>query len=185
MAKEKIFVVPYRRKRKGLTNFKKRTRYLLSGKTRLVVRRSASAISAQLIDYVPSGDKVVLSATSKELAKNGWKGGSKSVPAAYLVGVLIAKKAKGSNIHEAVPDIGLSKSTKGSRLYAVIKGAIDGGLTVPHTKDILPSDDRVRGQHITTYMKSAHGNQFGKIKASLKPEEYLAMFDQTKKKILA
>ena len=39
--------------------------------------------------------------------------------------------------------------TKGSRIYAALKGVIDSGVNVPHTPDILPSEDRIRGKHIS------------------------------------
>ena len=55
-----------------------------------------------------------------------------------------AKKAK---ITSAVADTGLYSSTKGSVIYAVIKGAVDAGLDIPHSPKVFPSDERLQGQH--------------------------------------
>ena len=45
-------------------------------------------------------------------------------------------------------DIGLAASSRGSRVYAALKGMIEAGLDVPHSEDILPADERVNGEHI-------------------------------------
>ena len=59
----------------------------------------------------------------------------------------MAKKANEKNCKEAILDLGLHTSTKGSRLYAVLKGAVDGGLKIPHDKEILPNNERLTGMH--------------------------------------
>jgi len=33
-------------------------------------------------------------------------------------------------------------------VYAALKGMADAGLEVPHDEDILPSDERINGEHI-------------------------------------
>jgi hypothetical protein len=33
-------------------------------------------------------------------------------------------------------------------LYAALKGAIDAGLKIPYNEEILPSEDRIKGEHI-------------------------------------
>jgi large subunit ribosomal protein L18 len=71
-----------------------------------------------------------------------------NVPAAYLTGLLAGKKAKRLNVNEAILDIGLQNSTKGSRIYAAVKGIIDSGVNVPHDVEMLPKEDRLTGKHI-------------------------------------
>ena len=185
MAHENTYVVPYRRKRQGKTNFHKRIRLLLSGKPRLVIRKSDHNISAQIITYQPAGDTVLASAHSRELSKLGWKGGLKSVPAAYLVGLLIGHKAKKNKIAEAVADIGIYTTSSGSKMYAVIKGAIDGGLNVPCNTESTPKEDRLHGKHIITYLKTAPAKEFAKQRRELTQETYERMFENIRKKILS
>jgi large subunit ribosomal protein L18 len=153
MAKGSKYVVPHRRRREGKTNYRKRLKLLLSKKPRLVVRKSLKHIRAQIVEYSPEGDKTIVSATSEELKKFGWKFPTGNVPAAYLVGLLIGKRSKNKKIREAILDIGLQKSTKGSRLYAVVKGALDAGLEVPCDKEILPKEERLKGLHIARMKK--------------------------------
>ena len=55
----------YKRKREGKTNYKKRLKLLQSRTTRLVIRKSNKHIIAQLTNYYPDGDKVVVGVNSK------------------------------------------------------------------------------------------------------------------------
>ena len=111
----------FKRRREGLTNYRKRLRLLLSRKPRLVVRKSLQYISAQCIVFDPRGDKTIVSATSKELKKLGWKHACDTVPAAYLTGMLVGKRCLKKGIREVVLDIGLASSTRGARVYALAK----------------------------------------------------------------
>jgi len=140
--------VEYKRKREGKTDYKIRLKLLTSKKPRLVIRKSLKNIIAQITLYDQKGDKVVTSAHTNELKKLGWKFSRSNLPAAYLLGKLIGKKAISKNIKEAILDIGLSPSVKGSIFYAVLKGAVDSGLKIPCSKEILPSEDRIKGKHI-------------------------------------
>jgi large subunit ribosomal protein L18 len=149
------FSMKYRRRREGKTNYHKRLRLLKSGKARLVVRRSNTAIRAQLVLYEPSGDKVLAQASSADLQRAGWNAGMKSVPAAYLVGYLAGVRAKKAGVQDAIADLGLYTMTKGSRLFAAVKGAIDAGLTIPVGDDVLPSEDRIKGEHIQAHRNVA------------------------------
>jgi large subunit ribosomal protein L18 len=155
-------IVHLKRRIKKKTNYKKRLPLLKSEKTRLVIRKSLSNISIQFIKFNPNGDETLASAVSTELKKIGWNK-TGNIPAAYLTGLLAGKKAREKNINEAVLDLGLQTSTKGSRLYAALKGVIDSGINVPHSKDILPSEERIRGEHIS--------------------EELVKLFEDVKKKI--
>jgi large subunit ribosomal protein L18 len=137
-----------KKRRKGITDYKKRLKLLLSGKPRLVVRKSLKNINVQIVGYVDKGDKVLAVAHSSQLKKLGWNAGTGNLPSAYLTGLLVGQKAKKQGIKDAVLDVGLNVPTKGGRLYAALRGVIDAGINVPHSKDVLPSDDRIKGAHI-------------------------------------
>lgn len=150
---KKTATIPYRRKREGRTNYRTRLKLLLSRRVRLVVRLSGRNVLAQLVEYSGSGDKVLTTASSKELEKFGWKAARSSLPAAYLVGILVASKGEKLNVKGAILDLGSTAPIAGSRIYAVLAGAVEGGLNIPHGDEVLPSDDRVAGKHIEGYAK--------------------------------
>ena len=64
-----------------------------------------------------------------------------------LTGFLISKKAKEKGINKVIVDTGLYRSTKGSKIYAVIKGAFDYGLDIKFKENIIPSIERIEGKH--------------------------------------
>jgi len=160
---KKGYGLGFKRKRIGKTNYKKRLKLLLSNKPRLVIRKSINNVLAQVVQYDAKGDKVIVSAHSSELKKYGWDSSKKNLCAAYLVGLLIGGKAKKKDIKEVIVDIGLQKSVKGSKIYSLIKGCVDKGLIVPCSKEIFPSEDRIKGKHI----KDFDTNKFEEIKKKL------------------
>jgi len=141
-------LIQFKRRKKKKTNYKKRLALIKSGKTRLVIRRTISNISVQFINFNNRGDETIASANSTELKKLGWNK-TGNVPAAYLTGLLAGKKARDKKIEEANLDLGIQTSTKGSRLYAALKGVLDSGIKVPHSEDILPNENRIKGKHIS------------------------------------
>lgn len=149
MATGPRFAVKFRRSREGKTNYTKRRVRIQSDIPRLVARKSDRYVFAQIISFNLKGDKTLVQASTKELAKTfGWKENTKNLPAAYLAGLLIGKRAVDAKIKEAAFDIGANPSIKGSRLYALLKGAVDAGLKIPHDAKVLPSADRISGKHI-------------------------------------
>ncbi|HLC32810.1 MAG TPA: 50S ribosomal protein L18, partial [Candidatus Nanoarchaeia archaeon] len=120
MATNRTYTVPYRRKREGKTDYRTRMKLLLGSKPRIVLRKSSKHVSLQIVEFHPNGDTVIASANSSELEKFGWKGGSGNTSAAYLTGMLLAKKAK-KNL-ACVLDIGQMSSVKGATIYAAAKG---------------------------------------------------------------
>ena len=63
-------------------------------------------------------------------------------------------------------DIGLARTTTGARIFGVLKGAVDGGLDVPHSMKRFPGYDseskefnaevhrkHIFGQHVADYMR--------------------------------
>lgn len=153
MARGGRYRVPLKRRRKGLTNYYKRRKLILSEKPRLIARVTSRHIIAQVITVKPVGDETLASSYSKELEKFGWKASTKNTSAAYLVGYLLGLRALRRNIREAILDIGLHRPTRGARVFAVAKGALDAGLKIPLGEKIIPSDDRIRGEHVAQYAK--------------------------------
>ncbi len=189
MAKSAIYRVPFRRRREGKTNYRKRLKLLLSEKPRLVVRKSNKHIIAQIIKFDTKGDRTLVSVHSNELIKKyGWKGNTKNIPACYLVGLLIGFKALKIGIKEAVLDIGLIPATKGGRVFAVLKGAVDAGLKVPHSDEIFPDEYRIRGEHIAKYAEILKENAKQRFslyfEKGLNPKDLPKHFDEVKQKII-
>ncbi|MFH1316103.1 MAG: 50S ribosomal protein L18 [Candidatus Woesearchaeota archaeon] len=190
MATQKRFTVGFRRKRNGLTNYRKRLRLLISKKHRMVVRVGNKSIITQIIDYSEKGDKVICSAYSTELKKIGWKFNTSNIPSSYLTGFLLGKKALSQNIKEAILDIGLNPPKKGSKIFACLKGAVDAGLSIRYSEDIVPNEKRIKGEHIADYAKKLKENKeiyekrySGIIKAGSDPTEISKNYDEVKSNI--
>ena len=138
--------VPFRRRREGRTNYRSRLALLKSGETRLVVRRTNGNVIVQFVDWTKTGDAVKATAVAQELAKLGWQGSPKNTPAAYLTGLLAGKRAAAAGVEAAVLDIGRRPPTKGSRVFAALKGVLDAGIDVAHgDESIYPSEERLNG----------------------------------------
>jgi large subunit ribosomal protein L18 len=146
-----IHILGFRRKRNNLTDYRKRLKTLSSRKPRLVIRRSLRNIQASLTVYSKEGDIVKVSSHTQSLKKFGWTFNTGNLPSAYLTGFLLGKKALISKLDGAILDIGFHKSVKGSKIYAVVAGALDAGLDVSCGKEILPSKERISGNHIFKY----------------------------------
>jgi len=143
----------FKRRRAGSTDYALRTKLLRSKLPQLVVRASNKYVYAQVIRPTTSGDRVLTSASSKELATFGWTFGPASIPASYLVGYLAGIRAVSRGIPSAILNMGLTTPTKGNRAFAVIGGAVEAGLKVPRQDDIMPSKERLYGHHIAEYVK--------------------------------
>lgn len=141
----------FKRRRKLKTDYRQRIGLLKSGKPRLVVRRYHNTFVAQIVEYQPGKtDLVKTTVISRHLRKYGWDAHGGNTPSGYLVGYLIGKKALEMGISEAVPDIGLHISSRGSSIYAVILGARHAGLNVPMDESMMP-EERARGEHIKSF----------------------------------
>ncbi len=193
MATGPRYSLPFRRRREQRTDYKLRRSLLTSGRHRAVVRLTNKFVYVQIAEAKLQGDYVKASASSRELVKMGWKGGTGNLPAAYLTGELAGRRAIAGGIKEALLDIGLKSSSKGSRLYAVLKGLVDSGLNVPHSPDNLPSDDRLAGTHVSTYAKSLSAQSSDRYKKhfsrylamGLKPEDLSAHFKQVREQVMS
>ena len=152
-----------------------------SGKPRFVYRKTLTKIIGQVVLYDEKGDKTVVYVDSRELKNYGWKAGLKNTPAAYLTGLLLGLKAKANGYSEGVFDFGLYSPTVGNRGFAFLKGLVDAGIEIPHSDERMPSEERIRGEHIASFEKKGH--HFSQYGVDL--NEVPKHFDEVKEKILS
>jgi large subunit ribosomal protein L5e len=163
-------------------------------KYRLVVRFTNKDITCQIAYARIEGDVIVCAAYAHELPRYGVKVGLTNYSAAYCTGLLLARrllnkfgldkiyqgaeKVDGSDYNvekiddQHAPfrcylDVGLSRTSTGARVFGCLKGALDGGLDIPHNTKRFPGydkaskeysadahRDRILGKHVADYMKS-------------------------------
>lgn len=135
-----------RRRLESKTDYLARKQLLHSDKPRVVIRKTNRYIIVQVVRSSLAQDIVLTGVSSADLLDQGWPaslaGSLKSLPAAYLTGLLLAHKAQGS-VKEAILDIGMQRNARAGRLYAVLAGLVAGGLTIPHAKESLPDEKRL------------------------------------------
>jgi len=163
-------------------------------KYRLIVRLSNRDVTAQIAYSRIEGDHIVCAAYSHELPKYGIKVGLTNYAAAYATGLLLARRLlkqlgldtlyegsteitgdeynvegveDGPGAFRCYLDVGLNRTTTGARVFAAMKGAVDGGLNIPHSTKRFPGFDaesktlnadvhraHIMGQHVADYMRS-------------------------------
>ncbi|KAJ6536622.1 hypothetical protein B0H10DRAFT_2143007 [Mycena sp. CBHHK59/15] len=165
-------------------------------KYRLVVRFTNKDIIVQIVYARLQGDFVLTSAHSRELPRYGIKHGLTNWAAAYATGLLCARRALTklglADKYEGVAepdgtltmteildeedaprpfkcflDVGLRRTSTGSRVFGAMKGASDGGLFIPHSEKRFPGYDPeskeldaevlkkyIFGGHVAEYMES-------------------------------
>lgn len=186
-------------------------------KYRLIVRFTNTNIVAQVAYATIEGDKIVCAAYAAELPRYGIKVGLTNYAAAYAVGLLLARRLNqkygldetyvgveepdGEDYYVekegeraaffCVLDTGLSRTSTGARMFGVLKGAVDGGLDIPHSNKRFPGYDgesdkydasahrsRIMGSHVSNHMQhlmdddeDAYKRQFsGYIKEGVMPD---------------
>merc|ERR1712216_580850 len=194
--------------RKRLINQEKNKYF--TPKFRLVVRFTNGDIIAQIVSAKIVGDEVLTRAYAHELQKFGMPGklGLTNYAASYCTGLLVARRAltklgladKYAGAEEvdgnafivdemddaprpfkAVLDVGLKRTTTGSRCFSVMKGAADGGLLIPHNEMRFPGYDReskefdaechkdhIMGTHVAEYMTLLQEEDPGKYEKQFK-----------------
>merc|ERR1712080_537089 len=180
-------------------------------KYRFVVRFTNKDIICQVISSTLSGDITHCAAYAHELPRYGLKVGLTNYSAAYCVGLLCARRLlkkynldstfEGTaevtaefedcyvhgnddekNAFHALLDVGLKRTTLGSKIFSAMKGAFDGGLEIPHSEkkfygydeeekayDAEANRSRILGGHVSTYMESLEEEQ---------PDEYAKKFSR-------
>ena len=188
MARGTIYRVFFRRRREDRTDYRLRKKLIISGSLRLVIRKSLNHMNLQLVEAKIEGDRILVHANTIELSKFGWKGGTGNLPAAYLAGYLLGKRAIKKELKSAIVDFNGYKMTGSNRLYTALKGAIDAGVEIPHQEDVIPEDERVSGAHIVKYAESMQKEDPAKYQAyfsqylanGIAPEKLVEHFEETK-----
>jgi large subunit ribosomal protein L5e len=177
--------------RKRLT-FQDKNKYN-SPKYRMVVRFTNKDITCQIAYARIEGDVIVCAAYAHELPRYGVKVGLTNYSAAYCTGLLLARrvlqKYKLDEIYEGQTevngdeylvesvegkpgafrcylDVGLARTSTGARVFGCLKGAVDGGLEIPHSTKRFPGydseskefsaevhRDHIFGKHVSNYME--------------------------------
>ena len=152
--------LPRRRRLEAKTDYKARLALLKSGRPRIIVRKTNRYIIVQLVETNIAQDKILINLSSKYLLEKGWpkelNGSLKNLSASYLTGFIIGNLAKGK-AKEAILDLGMHRNIQKSRIYAVVKGALDAGLKIPCSEENLPSLEKIKNNPKT-------GNLIDKIK---------------------
>ncbi|XP_031123518.1 60S ribosomal protein L5 [Ipomoea triloba] len=181
-------------------------------KYRFVVRFTNKDIVAQIVSASIAGDIILAAAYSHELPRYGLEVGLTNYAAAYCTGLLLARRvlktlelddeyegnveATGEDFSvepgesrrpfRALLDVGLIRTTTGNRVFGALKGALDGGLDIPHSdkrfagfsKDSKQLDAELHrkyiyGGHVAGYMKTLMEDE---------PEKYQSHFSEYVKK---
>jgi len=163
-------------------------------KYRLIVRFTNKDIICQIAYARIYGDVIVESAYAHELPKYGVKVGLTNYAAAYCTGLLVARRiltkfglneiyegqtdANGEDFSvedvdgehgafRAYLDVGLARTSTGAKIFGALKGAVDGGIDIPHSNRRFPGYDaeskeynaevhkgHILGQHVANYMEA-------------------------------
>ena len=178
--------VKFRRRREGITNYRKRLALVKSGLERVVIRKTNKRIIGQVVQYSEKGDRVVTSVDSNELVKKyGWPS-RRNRSTAYLTGMLLAKKAKTTG--ELILDIGITTPIKGAIPFVFAKGCIDGGMKLKGTFDL--KEEMYNATQTAKYAAQLAGKQeelkrqFGGYIEEGSPDSLPKLFNEVKAKIL-
>jgi large subunit ribosomal protein L5e len=181
-------------------------------KYRFVVRFTNKDIVAQIISASITGDMVLAAAYSHELPRYGLEVGLTNYAAAYCTGLLLARRvlklrdldqeyegnveATGEDYSvepaderrpfRALLDVGLIRTTTGNRVFGALKGALDGGLDIPHgekrfagfKKDEKQLDAEVHRK----YIYGGHVAEYMRTLAEEEPEKFQSHFSEYIKK---
>jgi len=202
-------------------------------KYRMIVRSSNTDICCQIAYARLEGDIVICAAYSHELPRYGVKVGLTNYAASYCTGLLLARRIlqkfnldtvyegndeingemynvedndDGPGAFRACLDIGLARTSTGAKVFAALKGAVDGGLDIPHSEKRFPGYDNeskslnadvhrahIFGQHVADYMnhlaeedEEAFKRQFSRyIKLGVTADGIEAMYTNAHKAIRA
>lgn len=170
-----------------------------SPKYRFVVRFTNRDCVCQVVYSKISGDVVICAAYSHELPRYGVKLGLTNYAAAYCTGLLCARRLlnkygladkytgttdvtgdyfenepldDGPRPFRAFLDVGLNRTTTGSRVFGALKGAVDGGLDIPHSEKRFPGYDRESQEYnAETHRKFIFGENVAEYMQVLKSED--------------
>ncbi len=111
------------------------------------------------------------------------------MPSCYLVGLLLGKKCIQKKITKAILYIGKRHFT--TKIAACLKGLSEAGLEMPFSENIIPSEERIQGNHIAEYAKKLKTNDdlyksrfSSNLGLGLEPEKYPIHFSEVKDRIV-
>jgi len=86
---------------------------------------------------------------------------------------------------KAILDVGLARTTTGARIFAVLKGACDGGINVPHSPSRWPGFDKDSGkldaEVLRKYIFGGHVAKYMEELRDQQPEKYKKQFSRFEK----
>ena len=184
------YVHTLKRIRTHKTNYRKREALLISKQDFVTIKISNQNVIAQVLKPEIQGDIVRVSTHSRELRRYGWKGSLNSLPACFLVGLVLGRKALEKGVDKAVLYIGNKPFT--SRIAACMKGIVQAGINIPISSESYPTEHRLNGQHIAEYahkIKTEDINKYNKyfsslLKEGLVPENYQSHVEEITARIL-
>jgi large subunit ribosomal protein L5e len=165
-------------------------------KYRFVVRVTNADVICQIIYAKIQGDIVLAAAYSHELPQFGVKVGLTNYAAVYCTGLLCARRAlvklgldntqfddeEGPRAFKAFLDVGLARTTTGAKIFAALKGAVDGGLNIPHSEKRFPGynkeKDAVDGEIMRKYIFAGHVSDYMRQLSEDEPEAYAKQFSR-------
>ena len=100
------YVHTLKRIRTHKTNYRKRQALLISKQDFVTIKITNQNVIAQVLKPEIQGDIVRVSTHSRELRRYGWKGSLNSLPACFLVGLVLGRKALEKGVDKAVLYIG-------------------------------------------------------------------------------
>lgn len=176
-------------------------------KYRLIVRFTNRDIICQIAYATLAGDVVVCAAYSHELPRYGLKAGLTNYAAAYCTGLLLARRVlqkfgldsvyegntenvgedysvdpaeEGPRPFMCILDAGLKRTSTGSKVFAALKGALDGGLDIPHNEKRFVGYDRdtkeFDAETLQKYIYGGHVAEYMEEMIEEDPEKYQSHF---------
>eukprot|EP00281_Chroomonas_sp_CCMP1168_P025952 CAMPEP_0206228222 /NCGR_PEP_ID=MMETSP0047_2-20121206/9055_1 /ASSEMBLY_ACC=CAM_ASM_000192 /TAXON_ID=195065 /ORGANISM="Chroomonas mesostigmatica_cf, Strain CCMP1168" /LENGTH=295 /DNA_ID=CAMNT_0053651453 /DNA_START=80 /DNA_END=967 /DNA_ORIENTATION=- len=176
-------------------------------KYRMIVRTSNRYVLCQIAHSTIKGDHILCQAHSKELLKYGLPGnfGLKNWTACYATGLLLARRVlKKLGLDEiyagqaevdgedymieevedkARPfsvclDVGLATTSTGARVFGSLKGALDGGLLIPHSVRRWPAaeKDQIDAELLRKYIFGGHVGEYMEVMEEDDEEGYKTHF---------
>jgi len=180
-----------------------------SPKYRFVVRFTNKDIIAQVIYATVNCDRVLSAAYAHELKQEryGVKSGGHNYAAAYATGLLAARRVlKKLNLDTVYTgaakvdgtfylveekdgqrrpfcvllDTGLARTSTGAKVFSVLKGAVDGGLEIPHKTKRFAGFDTDKGKFdakiLRKHIFGVHVADYMKLLQADDPEKYQKQF---------
>jgi large subunit ribosomal protein L18 len=141
-----------RRRIENKTDYAKRIKLLTGGYPRIVFRKTNRYIIAQYVISIEAQDSIVFSINSKKLLKYDWpkelEGSLKSIPAAYLLGLLFGKKIIREKLKKPIVDFGMHRALHKTKPFAFLKGLIDSGVKIECPVENFPEEERIKGKNL-------------------------------------